>query len=76
MMVSPETYYEYQIKGKTREQILYLIVKLKRNMAQLKRNLEYPYCGVIDTDALTQLSLIRMYMDRAKETLTEELRNL
>lgn len=70
MIVSPETYYEYEIKGKTQEQILYLIVKLKRNMAQLKRNLEYPYYGVINTDALTQLSFIRKYIDRAKETLT------
>ena len=37
MMISPECYYENELKGKTPEQILTVIRSLKRKIAKLKR---------------------------------------
>lgn len=40
MMISPETYYEEYLKGKTKEQILSAIRGLKREIGRLKNALE------------------------------------
>ena len=37
MMISPETYYEFELKGKTREEILREIRSLKREIKRLER---------------------------------------
>ena len=42
MMMSPEAYYESELKGKTKEQILSVIRSLKYQIGSLKNCLEAP----------------------------------
>ena len=45
MMISPEGFYESEIKGNDRDGILRVIGRLKREIAQLKHIMEHPNYG-------------------------------
>ena len=74
MMISPEGFYESELKGKDHEVILRVISRLKRKIAALKRTMEHPNYG---TEAITmpsestRLWCTRLYLERAKEALAE-----
>ena len=72
MMISPEGYYESELRGRTHEQILRKIAGLKRQIAALKRTMEHPdYAPTMYPTEETQLWCTRLYLERAKETLAE-----
>jgi hypothetical protein len=43
MMISPESYYEEYLKGKTKEEIMTAIRGLKQEIGHLKNSMENPY---------------------------------
>lgn len=45
MMISPESYYEMNLKGKTAEQIMSAIRGLKNEIGHLKNVMEHPNYG-------------------------------
>lgn len=74
MMISPETYYEMNLKGKSAEQIMTAIRGLKQEIGRLKNTMEHPEYGtevIICPSEATQLSCTRDYLDRAKLALAE-----
>lgn len=72
MMISPECYYENELKGKTPEQILTVIRSLKRKIAKLKRTLEAPsYICVKAPNDDVELYWTKKYLERAKAALSE-----
>lgn len=74
MMISPETYYEMELKGKTAEQIMRAIRGLKQEMGRLKNTMEHPEYGseaVIMPSESTRLWCTRLYLERAKLALAE-----
>ena len=72
MMISPETYYEENLKGKTAAQILFAIRGLKQEISRLKNNIENPnYLYRTDPSEDVRLSCTRMYLERAKQALVE-----
>lgn len=74
MMISPETYYEMKLKGKTVEQIMTAIRGLKQEIGRLKNVMEHPKYGtevIICPSEATQLSCTRDYLARAKLALAE-----
>ena len=42
MMICPETFYEYNLKGKTADQIMTVIRSLKQQIGKLKNTMETP----------------------------------
>ena len=72
MMISPETYYEKNLKGKTAAQILVAIRGLKKEISRLKNNIENPsdLC-MTDPSEDVRLSCTREYLERAKQALVE-----
>lgn len=74
MMISPEGFYECEIRGKDREGILRVIGRLKREMAKLKRTMEHPEYGtepIMHPSEATRLWCTRLYLERAREALEE-----
>lgn len=74
MMISPEAYYEMNLKGKTAEQIMSVIRGLKQEIGRLKNVMEHPEYGsepVMRPSEATQLLCTRDYLDRAKLALAE-----
>ncbi len=74
MMISPEGFYECEIRGKDSEGILRVIGRLKREMAKLKRTMEHPEYGnapILHPSEATRLWCTRLYLERAKEALAE-----
>jgi len=74
MMISPETYYEEYLKGKTTEQIQTAIRSLKREMGHLKNTMENPdYRNTIHArpDESVRLWCTRLYLERAKQALSD-----
>ena len=74
MMISPEGFYESEIKGKDHEGILRVISRLKREMAALKHTMEHPDYGteaITKPSESTRLWCTRLYLERAKEALVE-----
>jgi len=74
MMISPESYYEEYLKGKTKEQIMTAIRGLKQEIGRLKKTIENPYAGinaVIHPSEETQIYWSREYLERAKEAYME-----
>ena len=75
MLISPEWYYEENLKGQTPEQIMSKIRGLKREINRLQKEIdrpEYPYrTEVIDPSEDVQLSMCREYLDKAKLALVE-----
>ncbi len=73
-MISPETYYEENLKGKSADEIMVCIEDLKQEIDDLKATMgdpEYALQPHIMPDESTQLSCAREYLDRAKEALEE-----
>jgi len=74
MMISPESYYEQYIKGKTKEQIMTAIRGLKQEIGRLKNTMENPYAGikaVIHPSEEIRIHCNRKYLQRAKEAYVE-----
>ena len=72
MMICPETFYEYNLKGKTVDQIMTVIRSLKQQIGKLKNTMEHPdYVSMICPSESTQLWCTRLYLERAKEALAE-----
>ena len=70
MMICPEVFYESELKGKSVEQIEKVIRRLKKEMTNLKKTIEWP-----DPEHITiemhpslevQLKCTREYLERAK----------
>ena len=74
MMISPESYYEMNLKGKTAEQIMSIIRGLKQEFGRLKNAMEHPDYGsepVMRPSESTRLLCTRDYLNRAKLALAE-----
>lgn len=72
MMISPETYYEYELKGKNADEIMKAIRSLKKRIAKLKRILENPtYCSTVDPSEDVQLHWTKKYLEKAFMALSE-----
>ncbi len=69
MMISPEGYYEMNLKGKNAEQIMSAIRGLKQEIGHLKNVMEHPDYGstaIICPSESTRLWCTREYLERAK----------
>lgn len=69
MMISPEYYYEEELKGKTKEEIMRAIKDLKRHISKLKYEMEHPDYGeglIKIPGEHMQLHMTREYLDMAK----------
>lgn len=73
MMISPESYYEMYLKGKTPEQIMTRIRCLKKEIGHCKKELESPLSNemVISPGLDVVLWASRLYLERAKAALKE-----
>ncbi len=77
MMISPELFYEDNIKGKTEIEIKENIRSIKREINKLKKNMEAKYCQEIDSlyemcpSESTQLHCNRMYLKVAQQGLRD-----
>lgn len=74
MMISPESYYEMNLKGKSDKQIISAIRGLKNEIGHLKNVMEHPDYGsepIIHPSESTRLWCTREYLERAKEALAE-----
>lgn len=72
MMIGPETYYEFNIKGKTEEQILRKVKSLKSEIAKLKKAMEHPeYAPTMYPTEGTRLWCTREYLKRTKQALAD-----
>ena len=69
MMVSPEWYYEENIKGKSTDQIASIIRSLKRKIKQLETVVanpkDYPQEWMICPAPEVQLEMHRLYLQKA-----------
>lgn len=73
MMISPETYYEMNLKGKSPKEIMKKIRFLKTQIGQLKRSIEHAddiVCEVFP-GRLTRLKCDRDYLERAVQAYEE-----
>ena len=73
-MISPELFYEQELKGKDFNTVSSVIRKLKREIAKLKRVMEHPgyECDCTSKpDEMTRLFCMRLYLQTAKDTLAE-----
>lgn len=69
MMISPETYYEEYLKGKTKEQILSTILGLKQELGRLKNTLENESLRevhIVEPSVETRIQCTREYLQRAR----------
>lgn len=74
MMISPESYYEEHLKGKTKEQIMTAIRGLKQEIGRLKKIMEGPEYGILEIvhpNEDTRLYWTREYLERAKQAYAE-----
>ena len=74
MMLSPESYYEEYLKGKTKEEIMTANRGLKQEIGHLKNSMEKPYDGmktVIHPSEDTCIYWSREYLDIAKQAYVE-----
>lgn len=75
MMMSPESYYEYCLKGKSEKEILSEIRKLKLSISRLKRSMERPQYYkrnvIIDPSEDVRIHWSREYLKKAKEALAD-----
>ena len=69
MMISPEGYYEENLKGKTKDQIMSAIRGLKQHIGLLKNTMESPDYGqeaIVHPSEDTRIHWTREYLERAK----------
>ena len=73
MMISPETYYEMNMKGKSQEEIMKKIRSLKIQIRQLKRSIENTDVMAFEVfpSRLTRLKCDRDYLERAIQAYEE-----
>lgn len=74
MMISPESYYDMNLKGKDAEQIMSAIRGLKNEIGHLKNIMEHPDYGselIACPSESTRLRCTREYLERAKVALLE-----
>lgn len=71
MMISPEMYYEENLKGQTAEEIMRCIRSLKYDISSLKRMIDQPSCDCMDPGPDVRLFCTRLYLNRAIEALKE-----
>lgn len=74
MMISPESYYEENLKGKTKEQIMTAIRGLKQEIGHLKNikeGPEYSIKEIIHPSEETRLHWTREYLERARQAYAE-----
>ena len=74
MMISPEVYYEEQLKGKTKEQIISAIRGLKQEIGRLKNIMESPGYGqelIVHPSEDVRLHWTREYLAKAKQAYAE-----
>ena len=74
MMLSPEVYYEEQLKGKTKEQIISAIRGLKQEIGLLKNIMESPDYGqelIVHPSEDVRLHWTREYLEKAKQAYAE-----
>ena len=74
MMISPEVYYEEQLKGKTKEQIISAIRGLKQEIGRLKNIMESPDYGqelIVHPSEDVRLHSTREYLEKAKQAYAE-----
>ncbi len=74
MMISPEQYYEMNLKGKNQREILREIRSLKREINRLKRVLQDPdqsFEKMILPDPMTMISCNRDYLEYARRAYEE-----
>ena len=72
MMISPETFYEMNLKGKKADQIMTVIRGLKQEIGRLKNVVEHPdYVCLIKPSERTRISCSQDYLERAKQALVE-----
>lgn len=74
MMISPETYYEEYLKGKTKEQIMSAIRGLKQEIGRLKNILENESLKELQIEELsaeTRILCTREYLQRARLAYSE-----
>ena len=74
MMISPKAYYEEQLKGKTKEQIISAIRGLKQEIGRLKNIMESPGYGqelIVHPSEDVRLHWTREYLERAKQAYAE-----
>jgi len=74
MMISPEVYYEEQLKGKTKEQIISAIRGLKQEIGRLKNIIESPDYGqelIVHPSEDVRLHWTREYLEKAKQAYAE-----
>lgn len=73
-MISPESYYEKYLKGKTKEQIMSAIRGLKQEIGRLKNTMENPDFDrelIVHPNEETRLHWTREYLERAKQAYAE-----
>lgn len=75
MMVSPEWYYEENLKGKNADQIRSIIRSLQRKIRQLQKEVENPNSEgwMICLSPEVQLEMHRLYLQKAKEALMDAI---
>lgn len=74
MMISPESYYEEYLKGKTKEQIMTAIRGLKQEIGRLKNTMESTGYGaelILHPSEDTRLHWTREYLERARQAYAE-----
>ena len=74
MMISPEGYYEMNLKGKSEKEIRSAIRGLKNETGHLKNTMEHPEYGsapLIHPTEDVRIWCTRMYLERAKQALLE-----
>lgn len=72
MMISPQTFYERELRGKNAEQINKVIVRLKREMNRLKKTMEHPdYAITMYPTEDTRIWCTREYLQEAMRALEE-----
>ena len=73
MMISPEAYYEVNLRGRSPKEILACIRSLKRRMGELKNRMEDPNVGpeMVLPSAETELYWTREYLALAKKAYAE-----
>lgn len=80
MMVSPEWYYEENLKGKTEDQIRSQIRSLKRKIRKLEKVVadpeEYPKEWMFCPSPKVQLEMYRLYLLKAGEALMDTIEYL
>lgn len=72
MMISPDEYYELNLKGKSKTEIMKEIRSLRQTIGKLKDTMEHPdYISTIKPSEHVQLLCMRMYFERAIQALEE-----